>query len=84
MRFDTQTVALVAITANGANTAFTVTSAGTYLVNVAMYGFIRPVLEVNGVGVGPVLPPGSGESQVINASAGDVITVVNTSGSPLA
>jgi hypothetical protein len=83
--FDTQTETPVGITANAANTTFTVTNAGTYLVTVALGAgsnlLVKPL--VNGSGGGPFLgeqcPNGAscGFSRVLSATAGDTITLEN-------
>ena len=83
--FDTHTAAPVGITASFFNTTFTVTSAGTYLITVAVGdgGTGASVqLHVNGSAVGPSLPspgtPSVSFSRIINLNAADAITVVQT------
>jgi hypothetical protein len=83
--FDTQTETPVGITANAANTIFTVANAGTYLVIVALGAgsnlLVTPL--VNGSVVSPFLAEqcpnvaSCGFSRVLSATAGDTITLEN-------
>jgi hypothetical protein len=76
--FDTVN-AVSGITANGtANTTFTVSSTGTYLVSFSLQAVLAPItpqLEVNGAAVGPAVTV---LSHILHLSAGDSISFVNT------
>jgi hypothetical protein len=74
--------------ANGANTIFTATSAGTYLISVRLAntpGVFQT--QLNGVAVGPNdSVPGASESvtwtRPINVTAGGTIAINNVNGNP--
>jgi hypothetical protein len=80
--FETNSVAPVGISVDAGHTLFTVASAGTYLVTVALENPALSVqLQVNGVGVGPTLAEfcsnsSCGFSRLLTLSAGDAISLV--------
>jgi hypothetical protein len=84
--FDTTTQPPVGISENAGHTTFTVASAGTYLVTVALEGSQLAVqLHVNGSGVGPILEESCelsasscGFSRLLTLNAADVISLVNS------
>jgi hypothetical protein len=84
--FDTNSQPPVGIAANAGHTTFTVASAGSYLVTVALaQGNTFVQVQVNGSAVGPLLsefcPISScGFSRILTLNAGDAISLLSTSG----
>jgi hypothetical protein len=83
LAFNALTVTPVGITANAGHTAFTVTSAGTYLIiGLPLASSLGPAgpfqLTVNGTGIGPTEAANSADttfSRILSLAAGDVLTV---------